>query len=194
MREVKEKKLPELDDDFALDTADLDSLQELREEVLGDRLRDASRRSIETQFREAVLDAAVDSRKVEIDHDLVHAKAHEMWHETARRLPAAGPRPAAVSGLLRQEEELVTEAEPEAERAQARGGAGRGRRGEGIEVGDDELLDAMREPTAAGAAIVRTCGRRVRRRWSSPAPSSGVAMSDGVVPVPASDMSVVLAP
>src|SRR5215218_8537787 len=150
VREVKEKRLPELDDDFALDTAGMDSLQELREDI-ANRLRDANERSIETQYREAVLDAAVAESDVQIDHDLVHAKAHEMWHETARRLQRQGLDPAQYLQFTgKTEEELVTEAEPEAERALKRESVlAAVVAAESIEVTDDELLDAMREANVA---------------------------------------------
>jgi trigger factor len=150
VQEVKEKRLPEADDDFALDTAGMDSLQELREDI-ANRLRDANERSIETQYREAVLDAAVEESKVEIDHDLVHAKAHEMWHETARRLQRQGLDPQQYLAFTGKDEEtLVTEAEPEAERALKRESVlAAVVDAENIEVTDDELLDAMREANLA---------------------------------------------
>ncbi len=150
VREVKEKRLPEADDDFALDTAGMDSLQELRDDI-ANRLRDANERSIETQFREAVLDAAVDEAEVEIDHELIHAKAHEMWHETARRLQRQGLDPQQYLAFTgKEEEEIVTEAEPEAERALKREAVlAAVVEAEGIEVTDDELLDAMREANLA---------------------------------------------
>ena len=150
VREVKEKRLPELDDEFALDTAGMDSLTELREDIAG-RLRDQNERSIDTQYREAVLDAAVDEATVEIDHELVHAKAHEMWHETARRLQRQGLDPQQYLAFTgKEEEELVNEAEPEAERALKREAVlAAVADAEGIEVTDDELLDAMREANLA---------------------------------------------
>jgi trigger factor len=150
VQEVKEKKLPELNDDFALDTAGMDSLTELREDIAG-RLRDSNERSIETQYREAVLDAAVDEATVEIDHDLIHAKAHEMWQETARRLQRQGLDPQQYLAFTgKDEEELVTEAEPEAERALKRESVlAAVVDAEGIEVTDDELLEAMREANLA---------------------------------------------
>jgi trigger factor len=150
VQEVKEKKLPELDDDFALETAGMDSLQELRDDIAG-RLRDANERNIETQYREAVLDAAVAESDVQIDHELVHAKAHEMWHETARRLQRQGLDPAQYLQFTgKTEEELVHEAEPEAERALKRESVlAAVVEAEKIEVTDDELLDAMREANIA---------------------------------------------
>ena len=58
--EVREKVLPELDDDFALDAAGFDTLEELRDDVRA-RLLEVDERAVEREFREAVLDAAADA-------------------------------------------------------------------------------------------------------------------------------------
>ena len=150
VREVKEKQLPELDDEFALEAAGMDTLAELREDI-EKRLRDGHERQIETQFREAVLDAVAEQAKLEIDHDLVHVKAHEMWGETARRLQRQGLDPAQYLQFTgKTEHELIEEAEPEAERALKREAVlAAVVDSEGIEVSDEELLDAMREANVA---------------------------------------------
>ena len=95
VKEVKEKRLPELDDDFAVEAGGYDSLDELRAE-LEQRIGEAQEREIEGEFREAAVDAAVATADVEVPHELVHAKAHEMWHRTSRRLAAQGVDPRAV--------------------------------------------------------------------------------------------------
>src|SRR5690242_1707762 len=56
--EVKEKRLPEADDDFASEAAGFDTLQELREDV-ADRLRKADERALEREYEDAVVEAAV---------------------------------------------------------------------------------------------------------------------------------------
>ncbi|MDQ3936875.1 MAG: trigger factor, partial [Actinomycetota bacterium] len=57
VKEVKEKRLPELDDDLAAEAGGFDTLDELRADVR-DRIEDAERRQIEGEFREAAVDAA----------------------------------------------------------------------------------------------------------------------------------------
>src|SRR5207248_2826707 len=89
VHEVKAKRLPELDDDFAAEAGGFDSLDELRQDVAS-KLREQQERMIETEFREAVVDAAVAEAEIEVPGELVHAEAHEMWHQTARRLAAPG--------------------------------------------------------------------------------------------------------
>src|SRR5206468_2855349 len=56
VKEVREKVLPDLDDDFALEQAGFDSLDELKEDIRT-KLREADERRVEQAFREAVVDA-----------------------------------------------------------------------------------------------------------------------------------------
>ena len=54
VKEVKEKKLPELDDDFAVEAGGYDSLDELRAEI-EERIGQADQQAIEGEFREAAV-------------------------------------------------------------------------------------------------------------------------------------------
>jgi trigger factor len=149
VKEIKEKRLPELDDDFAGEAGGFDSLDELRGDIES-KLRQADENTIDQEFRQAVVDAAADASKVDIPHDLVHAKAHEMWHDTAHRLQHQGLDPAQYLQFVgKEEEELVTEAEPEAEQALKRESVLAAIvDAEGIEVSDDEAFEALRETAA----------------------------------------------
>src|SRR3954467_3210653 len=93
VKEVKEKRLPDLDGDFPAEAGGFDTLDELRADI-EQRLREQEDRMIDTEFREAVVDAAVAEAEIDVPHELVHAKAHEMWHQTERRLRAQGLAPA----------------------------------------------------------------------------------------------------
>jgi trigger factor len=146
VKEIKEKRLPELDDDFAGEAGGFDSLDELRADIES-KLKQAEDRVIEQEFRQAAVDAAVANAKVDLPRELVHAKAHEMWHETAHRLQHQGLNPAQYLQLVgKDEEELVTEAEPEAEQALKREAVLAAIVDDaGIEVSDDEAFEALRE-------------------------------------------------
>jgi len=165
VKEVKEKRLPELDDDFAAEAGGFDSLDELREDIAS-RLREQQERMIDTEFREAAVDAAVAEAKVEVPAELVHAKAHEMWHQTARRLAAQGLDPARYLQMTgKSEEELVHEAEPEAERALKRESVlAAVVEAEGIEVGDEEVLDSLRAATQ-GPGRPETSERKLQKAF-----------------------------
>src|SRR4051812_14288093 len=98
---------------------------------------------IETEFREAVVDAAVAAAQIDVPHDLVHSKAHELGPQPGRRPAAQGLHPARSRQMVgKEEEELVHEAEPEAEKALKREAVlAAVVEAEGIEVADEELLD-----------------------------------------------------
>ena len=146
VKEVKEKRLPDVDDDLALEAGGYDTLAELREDIEG-RLREANEAQVEREFREAAVDAVAELATFDVPHELIHAKAHEMWGMTARRLASQGVDPARYLELTNKtEEELVTESEPDAERSLRRESVlAAVVEAEGIEVTDDELLDALRQ-------------------------------------------------
>src|SRR5436190_13815295 len=152
VKEVKEKRLPDLGDDFAAEAGGFDTLDELRSDIES-RLREAHDRAIDGEFREAVVDAAVAESKIDVSKELVHAKAHEMWENTARRLQRQGLDPQQYLQFAgKDEHQLIEDAEPEAERALKREAVlAAVVEGEAIEVSDDELLDSLGQ-TAGGAS------------------------------------------
>jgi trigger factor len=183
VKEVKEKRLPELDDDFAVEAGGYDSLDELRAE-LEERLRQADERAIEAEFRGAAVDAAVAQSQIEVPHELVHAKAHEMWHRTARRLSAQGMDPRRYLELSgKTEEELVTESEADAELALKREAVlSEIVKTEGIEVTDEEVADAIRVaagPDATEKQLRRTL-KRARSQGADEALKDDIAMRKAV--------------
>jgi trigger factor len=150
VREVKQKRLPELDDDLALEAGGFDTLAELREDVRS-RLAERDEHAIEHEFREAVVDAAVERASIEVPEELVHAKAYELWERTAQRLRQQGIDPARYLEMTgKGEEELIHESEPEAEQALRRESVlAAVVAAEGIEVSDDEILRSLREAATA---------------------------------------------
>lgn len=145
VKEVKAKRLPELDDDFAGEAGGFETLEELRADIRS-RLRKLHERAIEREFREAAVDAAAAAAKIDLPEELVHAKAHEMWERTAHRLGAEGIDPAGYLKLTgKNEEEIVREAESDAELALARESVLAAIvEAEGIEVSDEEIMEALR--------------------------------------------------
>jgi trigger factor len=112
--EVKGKRLPELDDDFASEASEFDTLQELRDDIAG-RLREADERAIEREFSEAALEAAVSDAQIEVPDKLVHARAHELLDQTLTALARQGISKEAYLQIAgKDEEQLAHEAEPEA--------------------------------------------------------------------------------
>ncbi len=148
LTEVKAKRLPELDDEFASESAGFDSLQELRADV-STRLRENDERAIEREFEEAVLDAAVSEAEVDLPDQLVHARAHELLEQTLSALARQGISKEAYLRIAGKDEEtLAHEAEPDAASALRREAVLAAIvEAEQIEPTDEEVQQAL-EPVA----------------------------------------------
>jgi trigger factor len=149
--EVKSKRLPELDDEFASEAGGFDTLAELREDVAG-RLREADEGAIEREFEQAVLDAVVEDAQVDVPEQLVHARAHELLDDTMSALARQGISKEAYLQIAGKDEEaLAHEAEPEAEQALKREAVlAAVVDAAGIKPSDDEVRDAL-QPSAERA-------------------------------------------
>jgi trigger factor len=143
--EVKAKQLPELDDDFAADAAGFDTLSELREDIAG-RLREADERSIEREFEQAVLEAAVQGAEIELPGKLIHARAHELLEQTFNAFARQGiSKDTYLQVVDKDEETLAHDAEPEAAAALRREAVLAAIvEAEGIDPSDEELVEALR--------------------------------------------------
>jgi trigger factor len=114
VKEVKRKRLPEVDEDFAVD-AGFDDVAELRQDI-GGRLLAADEERAREEFREAVLDAAVAGARVSVTEELARARAREMWERMLHSLSHRGiSREAYLQIVGRGEEEILAEMAPEAE-------------------------------------------------------------------------------
>lgn len=144
VKEVRERVLPELDDDLASDAAGFDTLEELKDDIRR-RIAEQESQAIENEFREAVLDAAVANATVEVPDALVEARAAELWDQTARTLAQRGidkQQYLQMSG--RSEAEIVQEAKPDAEQALKRDAVlAAVVEAESIEPTDEDLAEAL---------------------------------------------------
>jgi trigger factor len=144
VREVKAKRLPELDDDFASEASEFDTVAELRDDI-AQRLRHADEHAIEREFEEAVVQAATDEAEVEVPDKLVHARAHEVVEQTMRALERQGISKEAYLQIAGKDEEaLAQEAEPDAAAALRREAVIAAIiAAENIEPSDEELVQAL---------------------------------------------------
>ena len=144
VKEVKRKHLPELDDEFAVEAAGFDSLDELRADIRK-RIEEGEERQVDAAFREAVVDAAVDRATIEVPDALVEARARELFEQTVHQLSHQGiGKEQYLQIAQKSEDEIVEEAKPDAEQALKREAVLMAVvEAEGIEVSDDEVLEAL---------------------------------------------------
>jgi trigger factor len=145
VKEVREKQLPELDDDFATQASEFDTLEELRDDIAA-KLRTVAESRTQEQFREAAVDAAVAQSEVEVPDDVVTARATEMWERVERSLEARGvPAQSYLRMQGRTRDQVIEDAKPDAEQQLKREAVlAAVADAEGIEVTDAELTDSLR--------------------------------------------------
>jgi trigger factor len=144
VKEVREKILPDLDDDFASDASEFETLEELRADVR-EKVGQALEGRAEEDFRVAAIDAAVDAATVDVPAELVTARAVERWERVERQLGSRGMDPNAYLQMQgKTREEIIEESKPDAKRELEREAVVTAiADAEEIEVSDEELVEAL---------------------------------------------------
>ena len=86
---VKEKVEPKLDDEFAKDVSEFETLAELRKD-LGDKLADRREKQARSAFEEALLDQVTADMTVDIPDPMVEARAERMIEDYSQRITSQG--------------------------------------------------------------------------------------------------------
>jgi trigger factor len=144
VKEVREKILPELDDDFASDASEFDTLEELRTDIR-EKVGKALGSRADEDFRIAAIDAAVANATVEVPEELLTARATERWQRMERQLVQSGMDPNTFLQMQgKTREELIEESKPDAERELKREAVVTAiAEAEELEVAEEELIEAL---------------------------------------------------
>jgi trigger factor len=147
VKEVREKELPELNDDFASEASEFETLEELREHISG-QIREILDRRIAEQFQQDALDAAVAKATVELPESVVQARAEEMWRRVERQLAQRGMDPESYLQIQgRSRDEMIEQARPDAEQALKREAVLEAvADAENIEITEEDMLEALQIP------------------------------------------------
>ena len=89
VHEVREKILPELDDEFAKNVSEFDTLEEYKKSVK-EQLKKEKQTKAEQEAEEKLLEKITENSKVEIPEVMVHEQAHEFVHQFAHQLEHQG--------------------------------------------------------------------------------------------------------
>jgi trigger factor len=89
VKEIKEKVLPELDDELARSASEFDTLDELRADIQ-QRIREQIEAEVNEAFRRAALDRLVEASKVQVSGPLVDARTRTLLGELDAVLQRSG--------------------------------------------------------------------------------------------------------
>ncbi|MEB3290172.1 MAG: trigger factor [Leptolyngbya sp.] len=147
LKEIKEKELPDLDDDFAQEVSEYETIAELRASLEGRYTQEAADRT-QTNKNEALIAALVEHLEAEIPNTLIQREVDFLLTQTIMQFSRQG---IDVNKLLTREivDNMRKQARPEAvARLQRTLALGEVAKQEGISV-DDNALEAKIEETMA---------------------------------------------
>jgi trigger factor len=161
VKEVREKVLPELDDDFASEASEFDTLEELRADI-AKRLAEAVGQRAEQDFRVAAIDAAAAEASLDLPEELAIARATERWERVERQLAGRGMTPDSFLQMQgKTRDQVIEESRPEAEAELKREAVLAAiADAEEIEASEEEMVEAL----AHSAEHERTTPEKLLKR------------------------------
>jgi trigger factor len=89
VKEIKEKQLPELDDEFASEVSEFDTLAEYKEDVKA-KITERKAAAAKDAKEDAVIDAIIEGAEMDIPDAMVETQQRQMVEEFAQRIQAQG--------------------------------------------------------------------------------------------------------
>jgi len=146
VKEIKEKELPDLDDDFAGDVSEFDTLAEYREDVKK-TIEEQRKEEADNEKEEKIVDAVIENAQMDIPEAMLTTQQRQMAEEFARNLSRRGisiEQYFMFTGLTR--EAFLEQLKPQAEkRIKTRLVFGAIAKAENLEVSDEEYEDELKK-------------------------------------------------
>lgn len=115
VKEVREKILPEADDEFAAEASEFETIAELRSDI-ENRIVEAFSERADQDFRVAAIDAAVAGATVVVPDEILRARGQERWERVERQIAGQGMNPDSYLQMQgKTREEVIEESLPDAE-------------------------------------------------------------------------------
>ena len=108
LNELKEKQLPELDDEFAKDVSEFDTLEEYKADIRG-RLQKEKTEESDTAFENALIIKITESMEAAIPEDMIEEQMDIAANNFARQVSAYGMEPAKYLQMMNMTPELFRE-------------------------------------------------------------------------------------
>lgn len=89
VKEVKESQIPEVDDEFAKDVSEFETLADFKKD-LGEKLKQRREAQAESAFESAVLEQLIDNLEAEIPDGMVETQLDKVMDEYAMRMQSQG--------------------------------------------------------------------------------------------------------
>ena len=114
LHEIKKKELPELDDEFAKDVSEFDTLKELKDSIK-EKLEKQNKDREKYEKQNAVVKAIVDTMKVDIPSGMIEMETENMMKDMENRMSYQGLKMEQYLKMMNKTEaEFKKEYEPQA--------------------------------------------------------------------------------
>jgi trigger factor len=145
VKEIKEKVIPTLDDAFAADVSEFETMDELRNDVK-ERLAAAAEAGLQREFRAAAVEKAVEHATVAVPSTMIDREAHRLFHQLEEQVGEQGLTMEMYLGILQKtEEDIEEEMRPQAEFVIKRQLVlEKIAETEGLEVTDDDITEIVK--------------------------------------------------
>ena len=146
LHEIKKKELPKLDDEFAKDVSEFDTLEELKADIKAKQEKQNEEKAIyETQ--EAVIKAVCENMKVEIPSGMIETEIDNMLKDIEQRLSYQGLKLEQYLKMIgKSKEDMRKEYEPQAmQTIKSRLALEAVAKAEKIEATDKEIEEKIKE-------------------------------------------------
>ncbi len=89
IKEIKEKELPELDDDFAQDVSEFETLEAYKEDIKKNIL-DRKEKAAKTAKEDAIVEKIIENATMDIPEAMIETQVKQMANEFAQRIQSQG--------------------------------------------------------------------------------------------------------
>lgn len=89
IKEIQKKELPELDDDFAQDVSDFDTLDEYKADI-EKKILENKENQIKREQEDQIIEKIIENAQMEIPQQMITAQTRQMTQEFAQRLQSQG--------------------------------------------------------------------------------------------------------
>lgn len=169
IKEVKRNELPELNDEFASEVSDFDTLDEYKADIRK-KLQEKKEQDAKVENENNVIEKVVENAQMELPQPMVDTQAREMVENYARRLQSQGLN---INDYMKYTgmtpEKLMEQMRPEAEkRIKTRLVLEKVVEVENVEVSDEKLDEQLNEIAASykleGAKLKEMMGEREKEQ------------------------------
>ncbi len=146
LHEIKKKELPTLDDEFAKDVSEFDTLEELKKSIK-DKMEKENEQKQKYETEDAVIKAVCENVKVDIPSGMIENETEDMLRNIENRLSYQGLKLEQYLNMMgKTAEEVKKEYEPQAiEAIKSRLMLEAVIKAEKIEATEDEIVEKVKE-------------------------------------------------